>query len=529
MKKQRRAEDERPFDRYIGTLSAREAEAVAAFFRKIRAHVKLPPRERARLREDFERALLYYFQAGVPLDEALGRLSVKHLGGFYARPPIVWYALDDAAKIYPLSMKRGQMSVFRLSVYLKKPVVPELLQVALTYSIKRFPSFATTVKKGFFWHYLDAAKRRFLVEPDSGLPCRPLKIEYSGSQSFRVMYYDNRISAEFFHVLTDGTGGMIFLKTLTAEYLRLLGAAAPPGEGALDTDALPEPEETENAFCRAGQGAPDMDALPQARKGDAPADAGQRSSGAGFVDRPAVQMSGRLAAERPYRVLHFQMDAAALRAAAKRQGATVTAYLLAQMFLAGRYATDEPGGDMSIQVPVNMRKFYPSATVRNFSMYCGVRLPLTAVRSAGEILPDIAAQLANKASKEAMGRMMFETQRLVGAMRYIPLFIKAPAARLVYGFLGDRIFSNTLSNLGVVRFPTALCEHIQGVDFVLGTALTNRAGCALATFGDTATLSITKMTADPSFEERLYDLLSGDGIQTAVEGSVPLADPHHLS
>ncbi|MEZ4627989.1 MAG: hypothetical protein R2912_07880 [Eubacteriales bacterium] len=37
----------------------------------------------------------------------------------------------------------------------------------------------------------------------------------------RVRYYHNRIAVEFFHVLTDGTGGQVFLQTLVAEYLRL--------------------------------------------------------------------------------------------------------------------------------------------------------------------------------------------------------------------------------------------------------------------------------------------------------------------
>lgn len=37
--------------------------------------------------------------------------------------------------------------------------------------------------------------------------------------ALRVIVYENRIAVEFFHSLTDGTGALIFLKTLTAEYL----------------------------------------------------------------------------------------------------------------------------------------------------------------------------------------------------------------------------------------------------------------------------------------------------------------------
>jgi hypothetical protein len=37
--------------------------------------------------------------------------------------------------------------------------------------------------------------------------------------AFRVIVYHNRIAVEFFHSLTDGTGALIFLKNLVAEYL----------------------------------------------------------------------------------------------------------------------------------------------------------------------------------------------------------------------------------------------------------------------------------------------------------------------
>ena len=500
MKRNRKKASVSPYELYRDNLPDKDRQALGNFFAEFESHCALQRAEKAKLRSDFENALTYYADSGIFLSAALERLSISKLGGFYSRPPILWYALDDAAKIYPLSMKQGQMAVFRLSVYLKKDVVPELLQMALTFTIKRFPSFATTVKKGFFWHYLDTAKRRYVIGQDNGLPCHPLKIARSGSQSFRVMYYKNRISVEFFHILTDGSGGLIFLKTLTAEYLRLTGIPSAHTEGALDIGDPPRPEETANEFCRAEE----------------------TDKSSGFVDKPAVQMSGKLSKVKPFRVLHFNMDAETLRKAAKKHGATVTAYILAQLFLAGRYATDEFQGEMSIQVPVNMRKFYPSDTVRNFTMYCGIRLPVRAITSADDILPEISRQLTEKASRKSMSEMMNSTKNMVNVMRYVPLFIKAPAAKLVYGFLGDKIFSNTLSNLGVVKMPAELSGQIESMDFILGTALTNRAGCGLITYGNTATLTLSKLTADPSFEEHLYDLLCRDSIKLCVDGSEAL-------
>lgn len=492
-KKEKKASD---YIAYLETLTETDKDIIGRFFDDFSMHCTLKRREAQLLRGDYENALVYYASVSLPIPAALERLSIKHLGGFYVRPPILWYTLDDAAKIYPLSMKPGQMAVFRLSAYLKEPVIPALLQIALNFTIKRFPSFATTVKKGFFWHYLDTAKRRYEALPEMQPPCQPFDIAYSASQSFRVLWFENRISVEFFHILTDGTGGMSFLKALTGEYLRLCGVESGE-EGLLKIDDSPVSEEVANEFCRAKT---------------------TEKSG-GFVDAPATQMSGQLSKVKPCRVLHFCMDAGQLKRAAKAHDATITAYILSKMFLAGKAATDELNGVINIQVPVNMRKFYPSRTVRNFSLYCGIRLPMDSVVDNVRLTEEITEQLNNKASHTSMSGMMYSTKKMVNALNHVPLLIKAPVARIVYGFLGDGIFSNTLSNLGVVTMPSGYAAHIQKMDFVLGTSITNRASCSLVTFENTATLSISKNTVDPTFEEAMFRLLSADGIAPTVEGS----------
>ncbi|HPJ81715.1 MAG TPA: hypothetical protein PL103_05800 [Saccharofermentans sp.] len=118
-----------------------------------------------------------------------------------------------------------------------------------------------------------------------------------------------------------------------------------------------------------------------------------------------------------------------------------------------------------------------------------------------------------------MNRMLSSTRGIVKAMQYVPLSLKSKVAGFCYGFLGDRIFSNMLSNIGVVRMPPEYSKYIDKMDFVLGSTITNRASCAMITFGNTTTLSISKQTSDPSFEDALYALFCSDGIIPSVEGS----------
>lgn len=474
-----------------------DRELIDRFFADFRLHCRMPKKETGLLREDVENAILYYLKNGVSLDEALNRLSNEKLGGFYAHPSSLWFSLDDAAKIYPFSMKEGYMNMYSLSMNMDEDVVPELLQMALSFTIKRFPSFATTLKKGAFWHYLDSTKRRFTVHEAKYIPCTPIPISQSGSQSFRVLYYKNRITVEFFHILTDGTGGVAFLKALVAEYLRLLGYSGEDDGTLIDISQTPVREEITNEFAHVEK---------------------PKTTG-GFVDKMALQMSGTISSTLPSRIIHFKMDTEKLRAAAKSHGATITEYVLALVFIAASAATEEMSGDVNVQVPVNMRKFYPSATLRNFSMYAGIRLPIDRITTVEEMLPEIKEQMQRKTSREAMSSMIASTNKLVNGIKLIPLSVKSPVAKVIYGFLGEKIFTTTLSNLGTVSMPRGFAEHIRDMEFTLGASRTNKAVCSLISYGSTTTLTVTKSTVSPIFEEKLCETLKKEGAEPAAEGS----------
>ena len=483
------------FETYLLTLPEEEREKLESFIASIDTYCILGKKDLKAFRTDFRKAVLWYASRGVDTDTAVKYLNPVNFGGFFARKSLLWFPLDDAAKVYPLSMKTNFMAVFRLSCILKEDVVPEILQIALNFTVKRFPHFATTLKKGVFWHYLNASKHRYTIEKENTVPCSPIRLERTGSQTFRVLYWKNRISVEFFHVLTDGTGGMRFLKSLVAEYLRLRELLEDDEEYEY-LNSFPVKEESENAFERYLQKVP----------------------AAGFMDRLAVQMNGKLS-NGPARIVHFRMDTNSLLNAAHSRNATVSAYLLALMFMAGRSATDAMGGEHAVQVPVNMRKYHPSGTLSNFSMYFMVREEIERINDIDSLIADISRQIREKNTPENMDRMVASAARFVRMARFVPMVIKQPVAKQIYGFLGDKLFSNTLSNLGTVELPERYKQYIDSMDFVLGTGITNRAACSLVSYNGVSVFSVTKYTADPTFEESMNNLLKSENIKFTVEGS----------
>ncbi|MBQ2118790.1 MAG: hypothetical protein II192_07000, partial [Clostridia bacterium] len=130
-----------------------------------------------------------------------------------------WMRLDNAAKIYPAAKRRKWTSLFRLSADLDREIDPAVLARAAEVTVKRFPSINVRLGEGLFWYYLEENDAPPLPREDGEAPCLLMKKAELKRCAFRILYYRSRIAVEFFHSLTDGTGGMIFLKNLVAEYL----------------------------------------------------------------------------------------------------------------------------------------------------------------------------------------------------------------------------------------------------------------------------------------------------------------------
>lgn len=485
------------FDLYLELLTDDELKEINSFFNDFNSRCLLSKFEKNKLRKDFENALMYYNDNNISVSKALELLSLDNLGGFYARDAQSWFPLDDAAKIYPVCMEHGVMSMFRLAFNLKQDVLPELLQMALNFTIKRFPSFSTTLKKGIFWHYLDSTKRRFNVKEEDDIPCQSLKVSRSGSQSFRVLYYKNRISVEFFHVLTDASGGLEFLKSLVNEYLRLSNVIINDKSNIININEIPDVSEYCNEFKN-------IEKTPNA---------------SGLYNKLATQMSGSLSKNRPCRIINYKMETTKLKEVCKKYNITISTFFLSLMFIACKNSCEEYDGEFSIQVPVNMRKYYTSKTLRNFSMYCGIRLPIKDIHDISSISDEISRQLKQKSSKEEMHKMLYATKKLIKGIRLIPLIIKQPIAKFISGFLGDQAFTSTLSNIGIVNLSDEFNSYIKDVEFTLNTSVYNRGACGVATFNNITTMSISKNTVDPSFESKIYELLKQEGLDVVVEGS----------
>lgn len=414
--------------------------------------------------------------------------------------------LDNAALIYPATMNRNWTALFRLSATLTEPVDEDILEVAQKRTLRRLPWFSYQLKRGLFWFYLERGDAEPAVEPDVGNPCVRMKLKSRAGFCMRVRYYQNRIAVEFFHVLTDGTGGLVFLQTLVAEYLRIkYGAVIPRDERILDCSEPPKPEEAEDSFA-AYSGT-----ITQTRKEVKAFHINGTDESGGFVH-----------------IITGSMDAEGVRQKAREKGVTITEYLTAALILSvdaiqrRRVAHIHRLKPVKICVPINLRNVFPSKTLRNFANYVNPGIdPRLGTYTFDEVLNIVHHFMGMEVTKKLLNAKITTNVRTEQnrVLRLMPLFIKNLAMKYAYSQVGDAISTTSLSNLGVTRLPEEMAKYVRRMDFILGPLADNRVCAAALTYNGRLRVNFTRTIAEPVLEREFFTRLVKLGIPVKVESN----------
>ena len=134
-----------------------------------------------------------------------------------------WSPLDNAAKIFPAIRSKENTTVLRLTAVLDEPVNIHNLYKAVEQAEKRFPYYRVRLRRGFFWYYLEQVDDPIIILPDDDMPCKAFGLNKENRLLIRILVYKNRLSVELSHILTDGHGIMIFLKSILIYYFREKG------------------------------------------------------------------------------------------------------------------------------------------------------------------------------------------------------------------------------------------------------------------------------------------------------------------
>lgn len=422
------------------------------------------------------------------------------------KQPLRWVKLDNAAKIYPAARRKNWSNLFRQSVTLTENIDVRVLRNALDVTVKRFPSIAARLRKGAFWYYLQQVESAPQISEEHSYPLVFMDREEMRKCAFRVIAYKNRIAVEYFHSLTDGNGALVFLKSLTAEYLEQKYRVSIPFEnGVLDRRELPKEEELEDSFLKyAGN-------VPASRK-----------------DTNAWHMSGEPQKDGFLNLTCFQIPVKPALELAHKHNATLTVFMSAVMMKALLNLQNEKNPNTKRQkrikllIPVNLRNLFPSNTLRNFAMFTIPELdPRLGAYSFDEICKIIQHKMGTEFTEKHMSCVIAtnvndERNPLV---RLIPLPLKNAVMKAIFDSVGEKKSCLTLSNLGQVKIPEAMAQYVRRFDFILGVQAAAPYNCGMLSYGDTIYINFIRNIQDAELERHFHAVLQKMGLPTVVESN----------
>jgi hypothetical protein len=410
-----------------------------------------------------------------------------------------WSRLDNAAKIFPPSTTKDDTKVFRFSCELYEEVDPEILKIALDASLDQFPFYRFIIRRGFFWYYFAKSSLRPQVREEYKPPCAPLYDVNRKNLLFEVTFWKKRINMEIYHALSDGAGALQFLKTIVYYYLlekyrgsidetvRLGGNDASDEQRSRDAfDAL-------YARGKAPAG-PVMPRLPRA----------YRIRGERFPESRLGIIEGRLS------------TAAALRKAHEYQ-ATISEFLTALLICSiheGMTLRDEER-PVSITIPVDLRKYFSTATARNFFSTINVSHNF---RTQGKSFEDVLAgvkgafktQLTPEKLQERLNQLLSFEHALY--IKMVPLVIKAPVLKNA-AWKADGKDSAAFSNIGKITMPPAMVPYIRLFEIFSGT---KRPHICLCSFEDNLVISFSSPFISSDIPRAFFRALSALGLDIEI-------------
>ena len=437
--------------------------------------------------------------------DAINAFVNKHLS---QERKLRWLRLDNAAKIYPAARRRNWNNFFRLSATLDEAVDREVLQSALDVTVRRFPSIAVRLRRGAFWYYLEQLQKAPRITEEKPCPLAHVPFKQVRECAFRVIAYKNRIAVEFFHAVTDGTGALIFLKTLVAEYLTQKYALSIPDEhGVLSRLSAPSEAELEDSFLKYSG------AVSASRR-----------------ENTAYHLSGTPEKDGFLNLVTLMLDTASVREKAREHGVSVTEFLCAAMMQAilelqaGKVRNRRLRKPVKVLVPVNLRNLFPSETLRNFAQYI---TPEVDSRLGEYTFDEICTLVHHTMGLEYTAKLMSAriatnvNSEKAFLLKIMPLFIKNIAMKAVFNAVGERKSCLCLSNLGNAELPEPMRSRVKRMDFIIGVQARAPHNCGITSYDGTMYINMIRNIKEPELELHFFRVLRRLGLGARVESNQP--------
>lgn len=412
------------------------------------------------------------------------------------------FKLDNAGKLYPSIANTRVSTVFRVSATLVDEVDKDTLNIALRLVVKRMPYFNVKLKSGFFWYYFEQSEDIHEVEDEVFSPCMFLRYKQDKRYPYRVLIYKRRISLEVSHSMTDGSGALIFLKTLIYEYFNILGITSTPDKSIFNVNDQPSPWEYEDAFSKVYN-----KKLPKPKSRER-----------------AYKMPFRLCEKGNYNIITGSLNISELKSVSKTYSSSVTQFIIATYFMTFQdffiKQSQIPNHPVVLNVPVNLRDMFGVNTMKNFFLSITISIDFRlGIYEFEEILTLVKGQMNTNLNKKNLSKYIRRNVKSEKnpILRVIPLFLKDIFMPTIYTEFGERNYTSSISSLGLVTMPSEIEHMLEKIEVYPPPSRGNLVKITIASYKEKMHISFGSLTDTRELEKYFFRRLVDMGIKVEIE------------
>ena len=420
--------------------------------------------------------------------------------------------VDHAAQIFVSINSKKETTMSRIALTLRNNVEIERLKTALENVIKTFPFFQVYLKKRFFNYIFERTDDLPAIEKDTKWTNRYINFN-DNKFPFRIKVKNKTIAVELSHILSDGHGTLSLLLSLTAEYLRLgnhvIGdypLIKKPGDKVTD-------EEWQCAFRNFFS-----------------------NKGPSLKSKPAAYIpTGTMISVEKYYSTRIIMNLADVRNLARKMNVTLNVYMSAvyafaiQEMLSEEIKNGKSKHDIPVrmQIPVNLRKYYPTKSLRNFSyIYSPEFNIVNGLYTFPKLIEKISFAIRHERHSGSIENQISRNLRVESNFffRIAPRVVKQLIFRIFYHLFARSQYSGVLTNIGDIELPSGMAEEVESFDIIPCNSPVPGRNTALFSYKGKLEMNIGSSCSDLRLESKIINKLKELSIEHKV---IYKRDPKH--
>jgi NRPS condensation-like uncharacterized protein len=173
---------------------------------------------------------------------------------------------------------------------------------------------------------------------------------------------------------------------------------------------------------------------------------------------------------------------------------------------------------IAITIPVNLRKVFPSKTLRNFFVAPNVSSCIGNDTDFDELVADITLKLKTITEKKSLQTLLTDNVSIEKRIysRFVPLSIKKALIKIGSDIIGESRNTMTISNLGNVSVPSGFLQNIKLMEMNLYPTPKTCMNCAVCSLGDNLAISFSRSVMESDIIRRFFKSLAESGLSIEI-------------